>query len=68
MVAMCNLEALIEFVEDFQELVSNQIEGNEKRVSLKGIKHSIRKFDFAFQNVTSQKILQKGKLGSNAEL
>ena len=65
---MCNLEALIKFVEDFQEMVSNQIEGNENLVLLKGVKHSIRKFDVAFQNATSQKILQKGKLGSNVEL
>ena len=68
MVAMCNLEALIKFVEDFQELVSNRFEGNEKCVSSKDVKHTIRKFDVAFQNATNQKIPQEGKLSSNAEL
>ena len=68
MVAIFNLEALIKFVEDFQKLVSNRVKGNEKLVTLKGIKRSIRNFDVAFQNATSQKMLQKGKLITSAEL
>ena len=59
---MCNLDGLIKFVEDFQELVSNQIKGKEELVLLKGVKRSIQKFDFPFQNANSQMILQKGKL------